>query len=159
MWTAGPPLKCGLDKFLVRVPHSYGMKICNKCGTVQPLSEFGLNRNTCKGCKREANKLWYQQNADYQKTKVKKRNKRHRKEVSLWYKEYKNNQACCLCGETCSACLEFHHTDKNKEFNISDAAIKGSLSIRRIEREIAKCVVLCSNCHKKIHAGVLVLPG
>ncbi len=26
-----------------------------------------------------------------------------------------------------------------------------------IDREVAKCVVVCSNCHRKIHAGIITL--
>ncbi len=30
-------------------------------------------------------------------------------------------------------------------------------TIDALQAEIAKCVVLCSNCHKKVHAGIVSL--
>ena len=63
---------------------------------------------------------------------------------------------CVLCGETHPACLDFHHLDDtSKEFNISRAH-KFGYGYRRIAKEIEKCVVLCSNCHRKLHYGDLV---
>lgn len=46
------------------------------------------------------------------------------------------------------ACLDFHHL-KDKEFNISNEI--RNLSIENLKKEINKCVVLCSNCHRKLH--------
>jgi len=56
----------------------------------------------------------------------------------------------CKCGENYSACLEFHHNIKSKEINISDAISRG-WSMERIMKEIEKCIVLCANCHRKLH--------
>ena len=56
----------------------------------------------------------------------------------------------CTCGENHPACLEFHHIDPSiKEFEISGAVrLYGK---EKIMNEIAKCIVLCSNCHRKRH--------
>jgi hypothetical protein len=70
--------------------------------------------------------------------------------------EYKLAHPCVVCGETSPCCLDFHHIDPNtKEFEISQ-----NLSIKwdRILAEINKCMVLCSNCHRKFHAGIIALP-
>jgi hypothetical protein len=54
--------------------------------------------------------------------------------------------------------LAFHHLDTSKkERNISELA--PGWSIDRILKEIAKCKVLCHNCHTKVHAGILSLEG
>lgn len=37
----------------------------------------------------------------------------------------------------------------DKEFNISNEI--RNLSIENLKKEINKCVVLCSNCHRKLH--------
>jgi len=56
---------------------------------------------------------------------------------------------CSRCSETHVACLEFHHLDPNeKEFVIAKACQK---SLKTIQAEIAKCIVICSNCHRKLH--------
>ncbi len=62
---------------------------------------------------------------------------------------------CCRgCGSSVPAPLfEFHHLDATtKEFAISsDGALR---SWDRIEAELAKCVLLCVNCHREVHAGI-----
>lgn len=49
--------------------------------------------------------------------------------------------------------FEFHHREaSSKDFGISQDGI-----IRRWEKvvpELAKCVMLCANCHREVHAGV-----
>ena len=59
--------------------------------------------------------------------------------------------ACCYCGEDHPACLDFHHRDPDdKSFPLTKAHI-GHRSLESIEKEIAKCDVTCSNCHRKLH--------
>jgi hypothetical protein len=50
------------------------------------------------------------------------------------------------------ACLVFHHVDPAvKDLAIADALRRG-FAKKRILAEMAKCVVLCANCHIKLHA-------
>lgn len=45
--------------------------------------------------------------------------------------------------------LEFHHTDpKLKGFEITPGFLSGSHSWKETKREIKKCEILCSNCHR-----------
>lgn len=62
---------------------------------------------------------------------------------------------CQICGyDKCLRALEFHHVDASeKDFNIS-ANIK-KMSLDRIKNELNKCVLLCSNCHKEVHDGLV----
>lgn len=57
---------------------------------------------------------------------------------------------CSRCSEKHPACLDFHHRDgkKDKLGNIGEIR---RFSYRRILEEIAKCDVLCANCHRKHH--------
>ena len=96
---------------------------------------------------------------DYRKNKMtaeqkKKHNERvyeRQKEIHSWYKEYKKTLSCNRCSEDDPCCLEFHHKNPSeKDFLISQAWIKG-YSIERIIKKIAKCEVLCANCHRKEH--------
>lgn len=47
------------------------------------------------------------------------------------------------------AAFEFHHTNDDKEFGIGSAANK-SWSV--IKKEVDKCELLCSNCHRIEHS-------
>ena len=66
---------------------------------------------------------------------------------------------CCICGyNKCFASLAPHHLDPTiKEFSFG--AIRGNpTSWNRIVKELRKCVLVCSNCHGEIHAGVTSIP-
>ena len=56
----------------------------------------------------------------------------------------------CPCGETEPCALSYHHENDDKSGNISDMVNKG-YSIKRLLLEIDKCIVLCLNCHSKLH--------
>ena len=56
---------------------------------------------------------------------------------------------CMYCGEKHPACLDFHHRDRTtKEGHIGEFRKFG---LQRVLAEIAKCDVLCANCHRKHH--------
>src|SRR6266480_2389018 len=56
---------------------------------------------------------------------------------------------CARCRENHPTTLQFHHCDpQKKDFNLSEAVREG-YSIERIKKEVAKCTVLCANCHAK----------
>ena len=62
--------------------------------------------------------------------------------------------ACVGCGRMRPVdALEFHHIDPlTKEFGISTEGIRRDWD--KIEAELKKCVLLCANCHREVHAGV-----
>jgi hypothetical protein len=97
----------------------------------------------------EYNKKWYSQN----KTKKKEQAKKSRKRAVNRNRKYVENhklQNPCPCGENEPCCLSYHHYEDNKEGNISDMVNKG-YGISKIKAEIDKCIVLCLNCHSKLH--------
>jgi hypothetical protein len=65
--------------------------------------------------------------------------------------EYKGNK-CMICGYSkYIGALEFHHRDATKkDFQVSK--IKNHKWNEYIINELDKCDLLCSNCHKEIHA-------
>jgi len=77
--------------------------------------------------------------------------KRRRAELRTWWQELKATKQCERCGEQAPECLHFHHIDpKTKEITLADA-ISQNWSTTRILGEVAKCRVLCANCHFKHH--------
>lgn len=130
------------------------MKICTICNIEKPLTEFhvrnlskGTYQSTCKSCRKTIDKEYY--NKD--KSKKYKGNEARRKLIREWINDYKRNVKCSICSESHIACLTFHHSNpKNKEFGIGDSNGYGR-SIESIKKEIEKCIVLCANCHMKLH--------
>jgi transposase len=66
--------------------------------------------------------------------------------------------ACVLCGfDGYAGALHFHHVDPaQKRFGLGSRGLARSMSALR--EEARKCVLLCSNCHAQVEAGVLSLP-
>lgn len=62
---------------------------------------------------------------------------------------------CSNCGYSrCLAALDFHHSSPNqKEFGISSRGL--TTSIGKLREETKKCVLLCANCHREIHAIIV----
>ena len=72
-----------------------------------------------------------------------------RKVRVLFYQQYKAEHGCAQCGEKDPRCLTFHHPDPAvKELEVGRA---GNMRWERILAEVAKCIVLCCNCHAKLH--------
>lgn len=60
---------------------------------------------------------------------------------------------CQLCGyNKCIQALEFHHV--NPEEKELDFGINANRSWAATREEIKKCVLLCANCHREVHAGL-----
>lgn len=76
------------------------------------------------------------------------------KDIRGWFKEWKKTLDCVECGEDHHATLEFHHVEPAKKSFAISAAVRSAKNwedIKRIRRELKKCISLCSNCHKKVH--------
>lgn len=63
---------------------------------------------------------------------------------------YKRMKGCISCGyREHAVSLDLHHLDPSaKDFS---AAHVGTVSKARLRAEIAKCVVMCANCHRALH--------
>lgn len=82
-----------------------------------------------------------------QKEKTLTRTEKLRDKVRIYICEYKTNSICADCGEDYPYwMLEFDHL-RDKEFNISRYR-NITMSLDKIKEEIAKCEVVCANCHK-----------
>ena len=71
------------------------------------------------------------------------------KKLKIKAVEYKGGK-CEKCGyKKCNRALEFHHTSPNeKDFTISTYT---TLGWEKLKKELDKCELRCSNCHKEIH--------
>jgi len=57
---------------------------------------------------------------------------------------------CSRCLQTYDpVCYDFHHVDPSKkEFTIGENMLLGK---EKLQKEIEKCILLCSNCHRLTH--------
>lgn len=62
---------------------------------------------------------------------------------------------CLFCGEQEDCCMSFHHLDSTqKDFTIATIHRRVMSPLRLVE-ELTKCICVCENCHRKIHAGLI----
>jgi predicted HNH restriction endonuclease len=63
-----------------------------------------------------------------------------------------------ICGYGhCPEALDFHHRDpKQKSFGLSVRGL--TRSWEKIQKELDKCILVCANCHREIHAGITQPP-
>lgn len=127
-------------------------KCCPSCGEIKPRTEFykavkrgkRVHGSWCKKC---------------MKRQVLERQRKNKERY------VKQKGGCCqavidgrLCGfNTYYGALEFHHVDPNeKDSKISSLTRRADSP--EVQAELAKCVLVCSNCHRMIHAGVIDCP-
>lgn len=131
-------------------------KVCNSCNEEKTLDDFRRDKNridgrrsSCKICDRSRQmSLWHERYSE----KYKERRQAARDDRRQLINEAKTC-GCIFCGEKEPVCLDFHHVnEEEKDYGVSAML---TFSRERILEEIAKCIVVCANCHRKIHAGLL----
>lgn len=128
-------------------------KCCSKCKQIKAITEFSKKtpkrlQAWCKQCSRENSRKHYLAN----KSRYLRRIRNRRLQLRAWLRSFKSLLKCGHCGENHPACLAFHHNDPSKkEVSVSHAINICKWGIPRIKAEIAKCTVLCANCHAKLH--------
>lgn len=118
----------------ISLEHLSNDKKCNICGCIKPISEYyvvsGKTLAFCKSCQKEKEKKRYKEKA--------------KKLIN-----FKKTLQCKKCGEKRFYLFDFHHRNPDeKDYSISD---NPRASLESIQDEIAKCDVLCSNCHREWH--------
>jgi protein-arginine kinase activator protein McsA len=75
--------------------------------------------------------------------------KQSKSKIRKWVEQYKiDNSVCADCGISYPPyVLDFDHL-RDKEFGISRAIQMGK-SLDKIVKEIEKCEIVCSNCHRQ----------
>lgn len=141
---------------------------CCQCRETKPTTEFYTDRykangyrSQCREChkanvraarlrnpevKRAYNRKWYLANAERVKGQLNER----RKAASAYVNDIKR-QPCTDCGQTFPpAAMEFDHVRGTKQALISKMCNRGQQPAV-IAAEIAKCDLVCANCHRIRH--------
>lgn len=129
------------------------MKRCPRCDRWLERSAFTVHRNRpdglqpfCRECQRGAVRDHYWANAEYYRAKA----SRRQSELLLAHRAALaplKASACTDCGRVFPPCaMDFDHVRGDKRFNIADAWMRGKGALHG---ELAKCELVCSNCHRE----------
>jgi len=154
MFALSPKFKSFGAKTVYNIMEEFIMnkKLCTGCNQELEVSSFRTNKtkkdglqSQCIDCRKAYNKVHYKQNKQVYVDKAKLTNAK----IKVWYKEFKSTLSCSNCPENHPACLHFHHKDPTqKGFTIAAGV---TFSKKKIKEEMSKCIVLCANCHAKLH--------
>jgi hypothetical protein len=94
--------------------------------------------------RREYRRRWYANLSTDRKQAMARANHARHTSVKQWIAEYKLRVGCADCGyKDHHAALDFDHVRGDKTINVCTAK-----SIAQAKAEIAKCEVVCANCHR-----------
>ena len=96
-------------------------------------------------------KAYIQKDPEKWKTWKSKWGKQAYQKTMEYFRNYKAEHGCIVCGIKEPIVLDFHHrVSKEKKHGIM-YMISGEYSIERILEEVKKCDVICSNHHRLLH--------
>lgn len=134
------------------------MPTCSRCAESLPGSHFylrpdGRHQGYCKPCRSEYNREWYRQNRDRHRSAVRANDEKYYTRNRKAVDEFKRGRPCADCGGCFPPhVMDFDHVRGDKVDNVS-SLVGQRASLKAIFREIAKCDLVCSNCHRlRTHA-------
>lgn len=75
------------------------------------------------------------------------RAKLYKKQLSLYIRTIKESTSCTDCGKKYPYyVMDFDHINGDKEYNIAN--MFRNKGMQQVKKEIEKCEVVCSNCHR-----------
>jgi hypothetical protein len=120
-------------------------KKCSICNIEKDINEFYKKRDqsrkkfssNCKSCE---NTRSIQRQRDLKQKAI----------------DYKGG-CCQICNyDKYNGALEFHHKDPSiKDFSLGHAKM---YSFEKVKSELDKCILVCANCHREIHGGIIEIP-
>ena len=124
------------------------MKRCGMCGEVKPFGEFHHysrdgHQFWCKPCRREYDRTYHARTAETRRAQVRHRRKR----LVGMNRELKASRTRADCGGRFHpAAMEWDHLPGTEKLaDVATLARTGKT--RQFYREIAKCELVCANCH------------
>jgi len=126
------------------------LKRCCTCKQVKALSEFNRmkrSKDGRQGSCRDCNKAYHYAHWDRHMAQIRQRSERMVTGNKRRMIQYLKAHPCVDCGETDIIVLEFDHLrDKTAEVI---ALMLQKHEWKRVTEEIAKCEVVCANCHRR----------
>lgn len=84
---------------------------------------------------------------------MRRKSKRPSAELLQWYRSLKIGRSCIRCGVQCGTalppeCFDWDHRPEFKKFMDVSRMLRLGYSKELIIKELQKCSLLCSNCHR-----------
>jgi hypothetical protein len=129
---------------------------CTRCGKIRDLTEFGfkypdrtLRVRRCRVCVRELSRMYYLRDPAGYRARAAANNRlttaRNREKL----REFLKDSTCMDCGIRDFAVLEFDHREPRDKRDDVSSLVRQHLCWSSISKEIAKCDVVCANCHRR----------
>lgn len=132
--------------------YSWDMKKCSKCGEEKSLSEFywrnkakGTRMSACKACRSTAAAQRWASGSEKESNYESKARRVQRAYDYIW--SVLSTSSCADCDERNPLVFEFDHVRGTKIRDVGTMVVQ-NYGLQAIKDEIAKCEVVCANCHK-----------
>jgi hypothetical protein len=129
------------------------LRKCGRCGELKPIGDFAWRRkrkqqrdNMCGQCRSAYGREHYQANRQHYIDSEARRKRARAEHRTRWLVQFFRDNPCTDCGETDPVVLEFDHL-RDKKFEVGNQF--ASRNWKEILDEIAKCEVVCANCHRR----------
>lgn len=130
------------------------LRRCGRCGEEQPFANFNWRRrgkgqydNYCRPCRAAYKREHYLRNRQRYIDQAKVRRTALAHERYAFLIAHFETHPCTDCGESDPLVLEFDHLGDDKLFNIAQGVRDRGWG--KFVEEIAKCEVVCANCHRR----------
>lgn len=127
---------------------SIPLQVCSRCKIEQPISSFYKNASKKGGHNTECRTCYLRY-----RPQVIRRNRERVEQIGVYLNKIKRSQGCAVCQEREPVCLDFHHLDPSLKVAEVSRFQNERKTWAGLDEEIAKCILLCANCHRKYHAG------
>jgi hypothetical protein len=126
------------------------LRICGRCQTALPITGFRRYRDGyqsyCRSCQREYDAAWYKANKAKRKAKVRADRASH----IAWLDSLKEGRPCADCGRVYPPyVMEWDHLPGTEKKLVLADTRRAAHARQRILDEIAKCELVCANCHRE----------
>lgn len=121
--------------------------MCEKCNQILPLSDF------VRGNKYEDGVSGWCRNCISKERELSWREKHPKANAEERLTQVESAKTPCVkCGIDKKYMIDLHHINpKNKIYNISNLRYNLGIDDETVDKELKKCVSLCSNCHREFH--------
>lgn len=124
-------------------------KYCRYCKRRKSIKQFAARKGTtrsnrCRQCQRDYAKQHYREN----RQRYAERNLEYKAEIKQLVRQAKA-KPCMDCGMQYPYCvMDFDHQPEFEKRSAVSMMENGRYNMQRVVEEIAKCQVVCSNCHR-----------